>query len=607
MKKFINYVKEFFSNFEVFLKYQIVSRILFSVILMPIFWMIVNILLKSKGINVISNNDMFRFLFSIQGFIFVILLLLIVFFGFIVEIYGFITVSSLAINKQNEVSFMNILKYNINRFMKVFDIGGIVLLFYIIFMIPLSGAGYSMSFLKNIKIPNFIITGIFENKLYTNIYIIVTIILFILSVCWIFSFHFMVIDNQKPIQALRNSFRLIRKNIKEFIFDFTFPMMLLVVFILMVLIAWYFLTYAIISFFNITKDSSRIILLALVYFKDAVVTFSSMLILPFELFIFTKMFYRYVSKTDEYKYILENRINIKPKNKKSLLDRIYIKRNIIIVVLGMIILIASIPSGLFFNELFMKEYRISVIGHRGGGGTSIPENSISSIKESIKNNVDYVEIDVQRTKDGEYIINHDSTFKRMAGIDYSSMEMSLEDIKKLDIGINYKGYEGEKVPTLKEVLELSKGKIGLYIELKGKTADMKMVDDVVKMVEQYQMKDHVVIVSLDYKLIKYVTDNYDIQSGFIYFLSIGNSGDFNANNVILEEDAATDDALTQIHANNKKAIVWTVNDYINMEKFVEKEIDGIITDEPKTLIEILDRVITQSESDRLYNMFVNND
>lgn len=226
MKKFINYVKEFFSNFEVFLKYQIVSRILFSVILMPIFWMIVNILLKSKGINVISNNDMFRFLFSIQGFIFVILLLLIVFFGFIVEIYGFITVSSLAINKQNEVSFMNILKYNINRFMKVFDIGGIVLLFYIIFMIPLSGAGYSLSFLKNIKIPNFIITGIFENKLYTNIYIIVSIILFIFSLCWIFSFHFMVIDDQKLIQALKNSFKLVMKNTKEFIYDFTIPSLL---------------------------------------------------------------------------------------------------------------------------------------------------------------------------------------------------------------------------------------------------------------------------------------------------------------------------------------------------------------------------------------------
>lgn len=370
---------------------------------------------------------------------------------------------------------------------------------------------------------------------------------------------------------------------------------------------WYLLTYGIINFFNITKDSNRIVLLALVYFKDAVVTFSSMLILPFELFIFTKMFYKYVSNIEEYKYILDNRINIKPKKKKSILDRIYIKRNIVVFVIGMIIIVASIPSGLFFNELFMKEYRISVIGHRGGGGTSIPENSISSIKESIKNNVDYIEIDVQRTKDGEYIINHDSTFNRMAGVDSSSMEMSLEEIKKLDIGKNYKGYEGEKVPTLKEVLELSKGKIGLYIELKGKTADMKMVDDVVKMVEQYQMKDHVVIVSLDYKLIKYVTDNYDIQSGFIYFLSIGNSGDFNANNVILEEDVATDSALTQIHANNKKAIVWTVNDYINMEKFVEKEIDGIITDEPKTLIEILDRVITQSESDRLYNMFVNND
>ena len=165
MKKIINYIKEFFLNFEVFLKYQIVSRILFSVILMPIFWVLVNILLKSKGINVISNNDIFRFLFSIQGLIFIILLLLIVFFGFIVEIYGFITVSSLAINKQNEVSFMNILKYNVSRFLKVLDFGGIALLFYVLFMLPLSGAGYSLSFLKNIKIPNFIITGIFENKL----------------------------------------------------------------------------------------------------------------------------------------------------------------------------------------------------------------------------------------------------------------------------------------------------------------------------------------------------------------------------------------------------------------------------------------------------------
>ncbi|UTC70000.1 hypothetical protein E4O01_00930 [Treponema sp. OMZ 790] len=88
---------------------------------------------------------------------------------------------------------------------------------------------------------------------------------------------------------------------------------------------------------------------------------------------------------------------------------------------------------------------------------------------------------------------------------------------------------------------------------------------------------------LEYAKIKYP----EIKTGFVFFFALGDTGKFDANYIILEEDAASSSTLNKIHKAGKFAIVWTVNKEKSMEKFVGEDVDGIITDDVKSLKEIM--------------------
>lgn len=102
-----------------------------------------------------------------------------------------------------------------------------------------------------------------------------------------------------------------------------------------------------------------------------------------------------------------------------------------------------------------------LMGHRGAKALE-PENTLLSIKRALEIGVDAVEIDVHLTKDQEIVVIHDSTVDRTTNRTGPVGSYTLEDIRKLDAG------KGEKIPTLVEVIGLTKGKAKLVIELKEK-------------------------------------------------------------------------------------------------------------------------------------------
>ena len=99
--------------------------------------------------------------------------------------------------------------------------------------------------------------------------------------------------------------------------------------------------------------------------------------------------------------------------------------------------------------------------HRGvHDNIKIPENSILAFKEALNNNLN-IELDVQLTKDNILIVFHDSNLKRMTGIDKNIHELTYNELVNLKL-LN----TNERIPTLKDVLELIKGQIILDIEIK---------------------------------------------------------------------------------------------------------------------------------------------
>ncbi|MFD7163535.1 glycerophosphodiester phosphodiesterase [Streptomyces violascens] len=118
---------------------------------------------------------------------------------------------------------------------------------------------------------------------------------------------------------------------------------------------------------------------------------------------------------------------------------------------------------------------IIVFGHRGASAYA-PENTLSSVQEAADLGVDWVENDVQRTRDGALVVIHDTTLARTTNVrqrypdraPWSVSEFSLAEIKQLDAGSWFgPDFRGERVPTLIEYLDLldDTGQ-GLLLELK---------------------------------------------------------------------------------------------------------------------------------------------
>jgi glycerophosphoryl diester phosphodiesterase len=256
------------------------------------------------------------------------------------------------------------------------------------------------------------------------------------------------------------------------------------------------------------------------------------------------------------------------------------------------VIIAVVLITVFFDRLFPVNSNVDVIAHRGGGNEG-PENTVAGLEIARKAGAYGSEIDIQRTKDGHYIINHDGTFKRVAGVSRKPEEMMLKEVKKMSI-------DGEPVATIEEMLTASKGSMVLFIELKGNTADRKMADDAVRLVKGYQMEEECVLISLKYDIIDYIETTYpEIQTGFLTFASFGETAALNCDYLGLEEESATADTVNAIHNENKKVLVWTVNEAGSQKYFLCSRVDGIITDNVSQALKLFGELEDRSDLERM--------
>jgi glycerophosphoryl diester phosphodiesterase len=100
-----------------------------------------------------------------------------------------------------------------------------------------------------------------------------------------------------------------------------------------------------------------------------------------------------------------------------------------------------------------------VISHAACGGHA-PENTLAGVRKAIELGSEAIEIDVQASADGVPVLMHDLTVDRTTGRTGPLASMTLEDLRALDVG-------GEPVPTLADVLDLTKGRALLVMEIKA--------------------------------------------------------------------------------------------------------------------------------------------
>jgi len=124
------------------------------------------------------------------------------------------------------------------------------------------------------------------------------------------------------------------------------------------------------------------------------------------------------------------------------------------------------------NPEMLKPYRldpknpIEIVCHRGANSLA-PENTLEAAQLCIDQGFQYVEIDVRTTSDGELVVIHDATLNRTTNGSGLVAEHTLSEIENLEAGLWFSDlFEGVRIPTLSQILEISRGNIGVYIEIK---------------------------------------------------------------------------------------------------------------------------------------------
>jgi glycerophosphoryl diester phosphodiesterase len=131
---------------------------------------------------------------------------------------------------------------------------------------------------------------------------------------------------------------------------------------------------------------------------------------------------------------------------------------------------------------------VVAIAHRGEH-LHHPENTLPAYQEAIRVGADFFELDVRTTADGKLVLSHDGAVSRRTNGRGDIAKMTFDEVRALDAGIRSgPEFAGTKIPTFDEALELARGKIGIYVDVKEASAK-----DLVAHIEAHGMADHVVI------------------------------------------------------------------------------------------------------------------
>ena len=244
-------------------------------------------------------------------------------------------------------------------------------------------------------------------------------------------------------------------------------------------------------------------------------------------------------------------------------------------------------NGNFISKSVAVQTRITA--HRGSS-SGAPENTMAALEKAVEEMADRAEIDVQETADGVIVLCHDTSLKRVAGVNKKVSDLTLEQIKKLDVGSWFSSeYQGEQIPTLEEVMEYAKGKIDLNIEIKNLGNSSGLPEKVIELVEKHEMQEQCVITSTNRFYLKRVKAvNPEIRTGYIISAAYGNfySDEF-IDLISIQSSFVTERMIESAHEAGKAVHAWTVNGKVEMERLKQLGVDDMITDRPVLAREIL--------------------
>ena len=257
-----------------------------------------------------------------------------------------------------------------------------------------------------------------------------------------------------------------------------------------------------------------------------------------------------------------------------------------------VVLLAAAPA---------RESRpVAVIAHRGAS-IAAPENTLAAFRLAIDQKADFVELDVQESRDGEVLVVHDSDLMKLGNDPAKIWEADAAHLRSVDVGSRVgPQFAAERVPTLAEALATCKGRAKMVIELKSYGHDVRLEEKVVELVEAAGMADDCVFMSLDHAMVRKLKALRPAWTvGVLAAKAVGDLTALGADFVAVQKKMATLRFVRQARRAGQPVSVWTVDDPAGMLAMASRGVDGLITNRPDLAREVLARRDGMTDAERV--------
>lgn len=572
-------IRDFRASYKKLLLFEYLYMLLTSFVIIPVITFIFNRVLTVVGSGSLLNSEVYQIGYTYEGVIGLIMIGLVASFALFIELCVLVIMVQQRYFAK-EIAISDAFFTTLRQTPRLLGFGIVQLLFFLLILIPFIESPLSQSFYALFNVPIFLQNRVLDAPFtMTLVYVLLLLVLLYTVLRWIFVLHFIMLEGKSITEAIRSSLILTRGR--------RLQMFLMLFLVNALVIGAGFGTLSLLSALPSWLDINVLMAFTNHYSLtlSTILTYMfALLIMPVNIIFLTRLFY-YFGHNKGVKAI--DRLNIRPSWIGRLENRIavYLKKQkktrLLYGAVAAIYLGLAIFVGLKSNEsLVYAKWNVLISAHRGDAEAA-PENSLPSIIAAIEKGFQSVEIDVQLTRDGVAVLNHDYNLKRMAGVPDRVPDLTYDELRKLAIGQDAEMAD-IPIPMLSEVLAEAKGRIKLLLDLKPYGPSEELAEEVVKLVHQFEMEEDVYIQSFDSYTLQLIREIApDVKIGQILYFALGDLSRLDVDFYTIEQVMLTKPLVEQAHADGREVWVWTVNTERNLKEVLKFQIDGIVTDYPQ--------------------------
>ncbi|WP_125567219.1 glycerophosphoryl diester phosphodiesterase membrane domain-containing protein [Companilactobacillus insicii] len=572
--------KEQNSNFwRYFWKYSqviILVELLINFILVPTLNILTNWILMLGGIKYVSYTNLLSIITKrplvFIGLIMVLLLILLLVFSQ----FALVLISFQAIKSKANMKWWDYLKTIFREIVSLpFRAFGFFLIYFLL-ITPFVGMGFSSNLLSKVKVPQFIMDWLFTEHLPWGItLVLVYIIIFYIGMRWLFVLPLMIFDNRTIKNALHHSWRMTKGKTLYYLGAFVIS------FIVMSVIS--FAMFGIILAGQLGFDHVSVI-----QFPTAIINLTLVQLIN----ILSSLYATSISTLIVLSQTKTQYIQTAHKNRSHKWFWILLAA-------------ATIFSFVTYDTIYFKGWLMEppvTISHRGVDDGNGVQNSIPALEATSKEKPTYIEMDVQETKDHQYVVYHDNTLKGLAGINKRPSQMTLDELTQTQIHENDKtAYIASFDDYLNTATKLHQKLLVEFKSVKGNSNGF--VTNFAKKYGAQLQKNGDMVHSLKYSYIEQSKKAMPkVAANYILSFNLTGVPISDADGFTMEYSTLNSSFIDGSHALNKKVYAWTVNDSTDMSHMMFIDVDGIITDNLSDLkAEIKSNFSQSGYAKRIYN------